>query len=335
MAKEERYFSKFIRSILPSLSSEPYDFLDKPQCISNLIAYTLCRTQSMFDWKNLPDSIPQRNLELMLQLNGNVCFYSVNGTLYVFTGGLGGAPNVYYMPTKYVIANPALNLSKTLTIDEDCVVVRNDSLYIGLLPLMSRYATAMTEAEISIYDATINSRIIDLIVATDDRTHEAAKKFLQDVIDGKLGVIAGNAFFEGIKAQPYGVQGHSSLTDLVELMQYHKASFFNELGLNSNFNMKRESINVEETQMNQDALIPLIDDMLRSRQEGCEKVNAMYGTNISVDFASAWKDNRLELDLIQKELSNQLEKENSNQLESNSDEEVKEEGDKGGEEKTE
>lgn len=324
--REERYFSKYIRSILPNLSSEPYDFLDKPRCISNIIAYTLCRTQSMFEWKNLPESIPQRNLELMLQLNGNVCFYPVNDTLYVFTGGMGGTPNVYYMPTKYIIANPALELSKTLTIDEDCVVMRNDALYIGLLPLMSRYASAMCDAEISIYDATINSRIIDLIVATDDRSRESAEKFLRDVADGKLGVIAGNAFLDGVKTQPYGTQGHSSLTDLVELMQYHKASFFNELGLNSNFNMKRESINVEETQMNQDALLPLIDNMLYSRQEGAEKVNAMYGTDISVDFSSAWKDNAVELELIQKELSDQSE--NSGQPET-------EEGDKGGEEKAE
>lgn len=316
---DERYFSRFMKSIFPYLSSKPYDFTDKQMCISNLIAYTLCRTQSMFEWTNLPDSIPQRNLELMLQVNGNVCFREVDGTLYVFTGGLGGEPNVYYMPTKYIIANPALKLSETLTIDEDCVVIRNDGLYIGLLPLLSRYATAMCDTEISIYDATINSRIVDLIVANDDRTKESALKFLEDIQSGKLGVISGNAFLEGIKAQPYGISGHNTITDLIELMQYHKASLFNELGLNSNYNMKRESINTEEAQMNADSLLPLIDDMLRCRREGIEKVNAMFGTDISVDFASAWKDNAVELELQQQALSDKSE--NSPQEEGDNSEE--------------
>ena len=63
--------------------------------------------------------------------------------------------------------------------------------------------------------------------------------------------------------------------------------------------MKRESINSGESQLNNDALSPLIDDMLKQRQEGAEKVNAMFGTNISVEFNSAWKDNEIE---IEKEL---------------------------------
>ena len=38
------------------------------------VFYMLYRTQVMFDYKNLPDTIPARNLEIMLQLNGNVFF---------------------------------------------------------------------------------------------------------------------------------------------------------------------------------------------------------------------------------------------------------------------
>jgi hypothetical protein len=73
-----------------------------------------------------------------------------------------------------------------------------------------------------------------------------------------------------------------------------KAGLFNELGLNSNYNMKRESINSNESQLNDDMLHPLIDDMLAMRREALEKVNEMFGTNITVDFNSAWKDNEIE-----------------------------------------
>lgn len=32
--------------------------------------------------------------------------------------------------------------------------------------------------------------------------------------------------------------------------------------------------------------------MLRRRKEGAEKVNALFGTNITVELASSWKDNK-------------------------------------------
>ena len=82
---------------------------------------------------------------------------------------------------------------------------------------------------------------------------------------------------------------------MIELNQYQKASFWNDIGLNANYNMKRESINSGESQLNDDALLPLIDNLLRERSEGCDRVNAMYGTSISVSLASAWEDNEQEI----------------------------------------
>jgi hypothetical protein len=205
---------------------------------------------------------------------------------------------VYYRPTIYTIANPALNISKNLKIDTDCIVMNNDALYMGLLPVFTRYAKQFTETELSIYVASINSRIIDLISAPDDRTKLSAEKFLKDIEDGKLGVIAENAFLDGIRSQPYGNTANSNMiTNLIELMQYQKASFFNEIGLNANYNMKRESLNSAESQLNDDALLPLIDNMLNCRKEAAEKINDMFETHIEVDYASAWKNNMIELEL--------------------------------------
>lgn len=302
MSRELNRYKEFYNQIIPHCT--PYNFQDKDQGVTQHILYMLNRTQSMFKWEGLPDTIPQRVLELYLQINGNTCFYEYNGDLYVFTGGLGGEPDVYYMPTLYTISNPALNISKTLRIDKDCVVIPNDSMYLGLMPMFSRYATQLTETELSIDIAVVNSRIVDLISAPDDRTKESAEIFLKNIRDGKPGVIAENAFLDGIRSQPYGATGNRILTDLIETMQYEKASWFNDLGLNANYNMKRESLNTTESQLNNDALLPLIDNMLESRKRGIEKVNNMFGTNITVDFASSWEDNIEEIELQHEQLEN-------------------------------
>lgn len=294
------YFDKFGLNL--------YDFNDKELCHRNYIMYMLNRTQRLFKYKGLPDTIPQRMLEFMLQINGFACFAKHNGKLYAFYGGLGGEPDEYYRPTTCVVSNPALKFSDTFKIHENCVIVRNDSFLYGLIPLFSRYATAMVENDISFRMASINSRIEMLLSAPDDATKKAAEKFLDDLADGKLGVIAENAFLDGIKAQEVG-RTMRTFTDLIEYQQYLKASWFNEIGLNANYNMKREKLSTTESQMNNDALLPLVEDMLENRRQCIEEVNEMFGTEISVDFASSWEKLIEEMEAE----SNQLDSEEMNQ----------------------
>lgn len=274
------YFDNFVGKL--------YDFNDKEAAVRNYIAYMLDRTQRIFEYKGLPDTIPQRMLEFLLQVNGYACFGECKGELYAFYGGLGGEPDAYYRPTICVVANPYLNFNKSFKIDEDCVIMRNDSLLYGLLPLFSRYATAMAENDISFRLSSVNTRIEFLLSAPDDSTKQAAEKFLKDIEEGKQGVIASNEFLEGIKAQEVG-RSMRTFTDLIEYQQYLKASWFNEIGLNANYNMKREKLSTTESQMNNDALLPLVEDMLEQRRLACEKINEMFGTDISVDFASSWE----------------------------------------------
>lgn len=267
------------------------DFTNKLEGVRQYVGYMFNRTQSMFEYSGLPDTIPQRNVELMLQLNGNVCVTEVNGELYAFTGGLGGEPNAYYMPTICTVANPALKFYKNLKIDDECVVIPNDALYIGFRPMFERYASMLAENDASIRIADISARMVALITAPDDRTYKSATKYLKDVELGKLGVIADNtAVFDGIRSQPYAASGSTNnISQLIELQQYLKASWLNDLGLNANYNMKREAINTSEAQLNDDGLTPAIDDCLKQRQIGWDKVNKMYGTNITVKLGSSWR----------------------------------------------
>lgn len=252
------------------------------------ILYMLNRTQSMFKYKKLPETIPSRNLEIMLQLNGNVFFTEVEGEFYVFTGGLGGEPDVYYEPTIYTVANPALNFSKNLRIDEDGVLIRSDAYGVGLLPMMQKYASLIVENEFTMRVVDINSRIPFILSASDDRTEKSALLFLQRIVNGELGTVSENNFLEDLKVNTVGGDHTQRMTDLIEYQQYLKAAWFNDLGINANYNMKRESISPDEAQLNDDALLPLIDDMLEERKRGLKKVNEMYGLDIEVELDSSW-----------------------------------------------
>lgn len=286
-----------------------YNPEEKELNISHYITYMLNRTRRMFKWNNLPETIPERNLELLLQTTGHVCVTSVNGSLYAFHGFPGGEPDAYYMPTIYTVANPFLKFNKNLKIGDECIVVRNDTSYMGLMPLLNRYCTFLAENDLTMYDIDVLARSALVFRADDERDRQTAQEYIDNLKSGRLSVITSDKLLgaDSVDVQPGATQSASVITHLIELQQYYKASLFNDLGLNANWNAKRETITSSETLLNSDTLLPLIDDMLFNRQEACEKINDMYGTNISCSYASAWEDNAEEIEVTQEIMENQAE----------------------------
>lgn len=111
---------------------------------------------------------------------------------------------------------------------------------------------------------------------------------MHKIEDGEFSIIGENAFFKGVNMQTAPTTNSVYITQLIELIQYYKASMYNELGLNANYNMKRERLNLGEVSMNVDVLLPYVDNMLKERQNAVEKINEMFDTEISVKLASSW-----------------------------------------------
>lgn len=271
---------------------------DKQKIFENYCDYMFIRTQSMFVYEGLPDTIPSTWLELYLQRNGSCAIAKVKGEYYALLGSAGGEYDEYYQPTLYTVANPALDLSKSYIIGKDCVYCRNDYLAKGLTPLISRYCGMFTENLTTIRVADINMRMTALLSAGDDTTLQSTRLYLKELEEGKIGVIGEGAFFDGVKLQSKTNSNSNYMTQFIELHQYLKGSLYNELGLNANFNMKREALGGSEAALNDDALMPLIDDMLRARRRMCEDLKNLFGLDVKVDYGSTWHSNVLEKEFI-------------------------------------
>ena len=265
---------------------------DKDTSVNAYVDRGLAMCQSMFVWDGLPDSIPQKEFERLLQVGGNCFVTEVDGTLYALQGAKGGEPDVYDRPTIYTVSNVALQLNRNYDIQKDGVLVENDSNGKSLLPILGKYAVLMTDAQISLNTASILSRITMLISASDDKTKASAELFLQKILNGDFSIIGESAFLKGVQLQTAPTSNTNYITQLIELVQYYRASMCNDLGLNANYNMKRERLNMGETSMNIDLLLPYVDDMLRERQTAAKKINEMYGTTVTVELNSSWALNR-------------------------------------------
>ena len=261
---------------------------DKDRVINTFVCNSLNKLQSMFTYEGLPDSIPEEELERILLTHGNCFVTKHNNVLYAFDGSCGGEYDEYNRPTIYTVSNAYLKLSENYEIGKDGILIKNDYCMEGILPILYKYAVLICDTEISLNTVAVLSRLSTIISASDDRTKASAELFMKKITDGDLSIIAESPFIEGIKT--YTATNTSvTITELIELYQYYKASFHNEIGLNANYNMKRESLNDSELALNIDSILPLTDSMLHERQKGVEAVNKMFGTDIHVDFNSVWK----------------------------------------------
>ena len=280
---------------VPNRSNWSFDVCSQDLSLDKLTEYyikdTLIRTQKMFMYSNLPKTIPKEQLELLLQRNGYAVITKVNGELYAFYGGLGGEPNEYYLPTIATVANPALKFSKSMVIDKECIVIKNDVMFMGLMPLIESTSYLLAQADISFKYALINGRLKAIVTAPNDEVKSSLDEMFRQIEKGSsLKVVVDDDLMNELKVSPYGTNDNG--IDIIELKQYIIGSFYQKLGIQSNFNMKREALNSAESALNDDILYPLIDEMLEERQKGIEKINELYGTNISVELSSVWKQLR-------------------------------------------
>lgn len=291
---------------------------DKKKSAKAYFTYMLARCLRMFEYKNLPDDIPADIFDRYLMMNGVACIgKDQNGDLGVFFGNWGGEYDKYYRPSLFIVSNPHIEggdkegwfhqytvFPRKKTDVQDGVLMRNDTAWFGLFPMLSRYAAMFAENILTIRTADIMLRIIALLSASSDEEFKSAMDYIKAVENGELKAVGDNPFFDGIKLQSPPSNNGSYLTQFIELHQYLKGSFYNEIGLSANYNMKREAIGKGESTLDNDSLLPLCENMLMCRREDWKKVNELFGTNVEVDFSSSWKENQVQRNI---QLYSQLE----------------------------
>ena len=267
----------------------PYDYKAKTRNINQLNKYMLAKTLSMFEYQGLPETIPQRELERLLQTHGYAFITNVNGELYALSGSLAGTEkDPYGQPTTITIANVALNFNKTLDLKKDGVLLRNDDVRIGVMPLYEKCNTLLAENDVNMVMWGFNSRIQKLITAPDDKSKESADLYMKKIIDGDLSVVGDNAMFDGVKMQAPAASSGAGIQQMIEYQQYIKSALYNEIGLSSQFNMKKERLISSEVDQAEDSLFPFVYNMMENRLSGVKEINEMFGLTIDVDFGSVW-----------------------------------------------
>lgn len=243
----------------------------------------------IFSYENLPPTIPRDALENYILHNGYAGV--TNNDKY----GLVTVPATKYGVGLYPMYEPLaqyctpLMQGTDLVIGKDIVIVKNNSYQLSADTIVKRYARMLADC-----DATTNVVISNLrmpILPSFDN-EESAESYKAVMVANRLGqvdTVIDKSFLQKGTFTPYnGSQIGNKVLDIVETRNEILRTFLTEIGVTV-ANDKRERMVVDEVNANSQMLLFNVADMLECRQDAVERINDLYGTNISVSLSPEYK----------------------------------------------
>lgn len=236
---------------------------------------------SMFEWKNLPDTVDPRYLELTLFTDGQAVFFKDEEIGFLaLQNAKGGKFNVYRIPVNRR-AYAVNGYQKDLT-DKDSVIIFNNYLHNNSRLDVEMFARRLWNLDRAI-DVNANAQKTPVLIQCDE-TQRLTMLNLYKKYDGNEPFIFGDK-----NLNPNAIKTLKTDAPYVADKLYQlKTQIWNEaltyLGI-SNINItKKERLITDEVNRNQGGTIASRYSRLEARRDACREINKMFGLDIWCDY---------------------------------------------------
>ena len=254
-------------------------------------AYQVVRIQK------LPETVDETYLKMCVYLGGRcVIFRDSRGdnALRGLDCSTVDKPTIYYMPSKILVVNPMFKgYSYQLTPGTDCAVIycREVDRYQygretgGLYGLIATHAQLLADNTISINVATKNMRLTNVIGAEDSLTVQSIDEVILDMYNGVPYKCVRKSLVDNLTSVPMTQQTNTQqLLQLIQTRQYIYAHFFEQLGLKTHDQIKKERLISSEVDEGTELAVFNIQDMIATMQKGIDECNRIFGTEIEIEL---------------------------------------------------
>ena len=247
--------------------------------------------------RKLPETVDETYLKMCVFLAGRcVIFRDSRGdnALRGLDCSTVNKPTIYYMPSQLLVVNPTFKgYSYTLTPGKDCAVIycREVDRYQygretgGLYGLISTHAQLLADNTISINTATKNMRLTNIITANDNLTVKSIDEVLQDMYAGVPYKCVRSSLVDQLTSVP--MTDHTNTQQLLQLIQarqYIYAHFYEQIGLKTHDQIKKERLISSEVDEGTELAVFNIQDMIATMQKGIDECNRIFGTEIEIEL---------------------------------------------------
>ena len=237
---------------------------------------------SMFEWKNLPEGIDERFLEMVLFTDGQAVFFRDDelGDYLALQCLINGKLNVYRIPINRR-AFAVNGYQKQLT-DKDSVIIFNNMLHTNSWLDVKMFAKRLYNLD-RIIDVNANAQKTPILIKGNEQQRLTLNNLYKEY-DGNAPVIFADKSLDMNAIQVLSTQAPYVADKIYQL----KTQIWNEaltyLGISNVSFQKRERMVSDEVTRSQGGTAASRYSRLNARRQACEQINKMFGLNIDCDF---------------------------------------------------
>lgn len=234
-----------------------------------------------FKWKNLPNSVDERFLELTLANRGSCLFFKDEELGFLaLPANLSGQLNVYNIPKmRQAFASTGYN---KMCDDTDSVIIFNNYLHYSTLSIVEHYAVRLFEMQRTI-DVNVKAQKTPKIF----KSNEQQRLTLQNIFmkyEGNEDAIFIDKEFDMNALQVFDTSAPYVADKIRMLMSQTFSNFLNDLGVENITTEKKERINESEAESAKGYIEIGRNIFLDARKQACNEINRMFSLNIDVEF---------------------------------------------------
>ena len=253
--------------------------------------YLLQKAISVFKWK-MPSTWSRDYFLYTLYCRGFIAIVNTDKFGVIPQGcGLKGY-NVFYQPRSVIIQNPLISQTLEPEIGRNCVLLKLQPDFGGIMDLVSFYAQEMALASEAIDVNLLNSKLSYVFTASNKNAAESLKKLYDRIASGEPAVVVDKALYndDGTvcwEAFQQNVGQNYIVSDLLSDLRKIEAEFDTKVGIPNANTDKKERLISDEVNANNVETRNLPELWLESLRQGCEVSRKMFGIELSVD----WRNN--------------------------------------------
>lgn len=296
-------------SILNNNVPEAYDYINaynagrKPSTVHAKNAaitwffkrYLLQKILSVFEFKNLPESWPKDYFLYTLFVFGYISVINTNkfGVIPQHCSLMGY--DVFYRPTNAVIANPLLKGILQPRIGKECEIIKMQPDYCGCWDIVEVYADMLALAAEGLAGNLVNSKFAYIFGVENKAAAESLKKMFDDIQEGNPAVFIDKDLFNeqgdlSVQLLTQNLQQNYIAGEILDDMAKIDSRFNTEVGIPNVNIAKASGVSDSEIQSNNVDTRSKCELWLETMKEGIQKVNEMFGLDISVELRFKTKE---------------------------------------------
>lgn len=243
---------------------------------------------SMFEWQNLPPTVDPRYIELHLFQNGSMVYFNddVIGNLCLDCLPRGNF-DVYGNPVLRRAYSSYNNYQRNLNKDNS-VIIWNNYLRTNSITDIKMFSRRLYLLD-RIIDVNANAQKTPVLIQGTEKQRLTLLNLYKE-FNGNSPFIFGdkNLDLNALKSLNTGAPYVADKIYQLKTQVWNEALTY--LGI-SNINIqKKERLVTDEVTRNQGGTIASRFSRLQARRDAVEKINAMFGTNISVDYREDFQE---------------------------------------------